>query len=48
MTIGQITVFSEAVTKWDNIDMSRAITAALAGARYEQKSLNELYKELGK
>lgn len=48
MTLGQLTLFSEAGGKQRKLEMREAIVASLAGARYSEENLAKLMKELEK
>jgi len=46
MTLGQLRLFSESVDHYRKQQLSDAVLAALAGARYDEKNLKKLFKEL--
>lgn len=48
MTLAQVRAYSAAVERARRRDLREAVVAALAGARYDEKGLKRLFKELEK
>jgi len=46
MTIAQIEMYCRAVEKQHRIDLKEAVITQMAGARYDEKSLKRLLKDL--
>ena len=46
MTLAQIRLFSESIDFHNKTQLRDAVIAALAGARYDEKSLKKLFKDL--
>lgn len=46
MTIDQIALYSDAIYKQRKVELKEAVITQMAGARYDEKSLKRLLKDL--